>query len=107
MDINASNMNNQTHFTPLTNDKKQKLHASGGCFKCQKNGHISKYCPTKQNRSAKYGRLAPTQQACSSITDVAEEPKKGVKDLLKEVRSILNANNKQEFFNGLIAQDFV
>jgi hypothetical protein len=62
-----------------------------------------KYCPTKQNGSAEYGRPAPTQQTCSGITDAVEEPKKGVKDLLKEVRSILNTDNKQEFFNGLIA----
>ena len=62
----------------------------------------------RQNGSTEYERPAPIQQVCLGITDVAEEPKKGVEDLLNEVKAILtNGEVKQEFFNGLIAQNFI
>jgi hypothetical protein len=54
MDVDAR------HFTPLTDEEKQKLWDTGRCFRCQKKEHIAKYCPTKQNGNAEYGRLAPT-----------------------------------------------
>jgi len=66
-----------------------------------------KYCPIRQNESAKYGRPAPTQQTCSGITNAMEEPKKeelkGIDDLLKIVKGYLtNPENKQKFFDGLV-----
>jgi hypothetical protein len=45
MDIDLGNFN-RGGFTPLSNEEKQKLRDTGGCFRCQKRGHISKYCPT-------------------------------------------------------------
>jgi hypothetical protein len=59
MDIDSGNFNRRG-FTPLSAKEKQKLQDTGGCFRCQKKGHISKYCPTRQNRSAEYRRSAPT-----------------------------------------------
>jgi len=61
----------------------------------------------RQNGSTKYGRLAPTQQAHSGITDTVEEPKKeepkGIDDLLKIVKGYLtNQKNKQKFFDRLV-----
>ena len=60
MDVDASNMGNRPHFTQLSDEEKQKLRDNGACFKCHQKGHISKYCPMRQNGSAKYGRPAPT-----------------------------------------------
>ena len=66
----------------------------------------------RQNGSAEYGRLAPTQQSCSGVTNAVEEPKKeepkGVEDLLKIVKGYLtNQENKQKFFDGLMNEGFV
>jgi hypothetical protein len=108
MDINAGNISNRPHFNPLTKEEKQKLCETRGCFKCQEKGHMARFCPTKQNGSAEYGRPAPTQQACSGITDAAEETKKGISDVLKEVKACLTSEDvKQKFFDRLVAEGFV
>jgi hypothetical protein len=108
MDVDPGNMSNHSHFNPLTKEEKQKLHKTGGCFKCREKGHMARFCPTKQNGSTKYGRPAPTQQACSGVTDTAEETKKGVSDVLKEVKACLTSKDaKQKFFDGLVAEGFV
>ncbi len=112
MDVDAGNMGNCPHFTQLSNKEKQKLWDKGACFKCHQKGHISKYCPIRQNGSAEYGRLAPTQQSCSGITNAMEEPKKeepkGINNLLKIAKGYLtNQENKQKFFDGLVNEGFV
>jgi hypothetical protein len=45
MDVDSGNFNHGG-FTPLSTKEKQKLQDTGGCFRCQKKGHISKYSPT-------------------------------------------------------------
>jgi hypothetical protein len=106
MDINAGNFG-CGGFNPLTEEEKQKLQDTGGCFRCQKKGHISKYCPTRQNRNTEYGRPAPTQNACSGIIEELEA-KKELKDVLAEVKAFLSIKeNKQSFYDGLIESGFV
>jgi hypothetical protein len=104
MDVDSGNFNHRG-FTPLSAKEKQKLQDIGGCFRCQKKGHISKYCPTRQN--AEYGRPAPTQNARSGITEEPES-KKELKDVLAEVKAFLSMEeNKQSFYDGLIESGFV
>jgi hypothetical protein len=106
MDVDSGNFS-CGGFTPLSNDEKQKLRDSGGCFRCQKKGHISKFCPTRQNRNAEHGRPAPTQNTRSGITE-EPEPKKELKDMLAEVKAFISTEeNKQSFYNGLIDSGFV
>jgi len=92
-------------FTPLSNEEKQKLQDTGGCFRCQKKGHIAKYCPTKQHGNTEYGRPAPTQNACSGITEVSEP--KNLESVLADVKTYLSTKeNKQKFYDGLMESDF-
>src|SRR6266851_10286644 len=112
MDVDAGNIGNRPRFTQLSDKEKQKLRDSEACFKCRQKGHISRYCPTRQNGSTEYGRPAPTQQTQLGVTDATEEPKKeepkGVNDFLKIAKGFLNnMENKQKFFNGLIDQGFI
>ena len=106
MDIDARNFGCRG-FTPLSDEEKQKLWDIGRYFRCQKKGHISKYCTTRQNRNAEYGRPAPTQNACSGITK-EPETKKELKDVLADVKAFLSTEeNKQSFYDRLIELDFV
>jgi hypothetical protein len=99
MDVDAR------RFTPLTDEEKQKLQDTGGCFRCQKKRHIAKYCPNKQNGNAEYGRPAPTQNTCSGITEVPEP--KNLEGVLADVKAYLSTEeNKQKFYDGLMESDF-
>jgi len=76
-------------------------------FRCQKKGHISKYCPTRQNRNTEYRRPALTQNARSGITEEPEFQKE-LKDVLADVKAFLSMEeNKQSFYNRLIESGFV
>jgi len=106
MDVDSGSFN-RGGFTPLSDEEKQKLQDTGRCFRCQKKGHISKYCPTQQNRNTEYGRPAPTQSARSGITE-EPETKKELKDVLANVKAFLSMEeNKQSFYDGLIKSGFV
>ncbi len=112
MDVDAGNMGNCPHFTQLSDEEKQKLRDEEACFKCHQKGHISRYCPMRQNGSTEYERPAPTQQSHSGITNAVEEPKKekpkGIEDLLKIAKGYLtNQENKQKFFDRLVNKGFV
>ena len=103
MDVDSGNI---TQFTRLTDDKRETLKAKGACFRCRKQGHMSRQCPLKQGRNAEYGRPAPNQVRAGT-TETTEEPKKDVDTLLNEVRECLKqGDNKQKFFDGLIESDF-
>jgi hypothetical protein len=105
MDVDSGNI---TQFTWLTDAKRETLKAQGACFRCCKQGHMSRQCPLKQGGNAEYERPAPSQQSYSGVTDPVEEPqKKDVNSLLNEVRECLKeGDNKQKFFNRLIESDF-
>jgi hypothetical protein len=99
MDVDAR------RFTPLTDEEKQKLRDTGGCFRCQKKGHITKYYPNRQNRNAEYERPAPTQNAHSGITEVPELKK--LDKVLADIKAYLSTKeNKQKFYDELMELDF-
>jgi hypothetical protein len=64
-----------------------------------------KYCPTKQNGNAEYGRPALTQNAHSGITKVPEL--KNLEGVLADVKAFHSTEeNKQKFYDGLMESDF-
>lgn len=109
MDVDSGNITqNRPPFNRLTDAEREDLKSRGACFRCRKQGHMSRHCSLRQNGSAEYGRPAPTQSTRSGVTDPVEEPKKDVNSLLKEVQECLkDGENKQKFFDGLIDSDFV
>ena len=61
----------------LTNEEKQKLQAKGRCFKCQKQGHISHFCPQNQARAAEASTSTinvATASVPTPITPVLQTP---------------------------------
>jgi hypothetical protein len=38
-------------YTQMSPEKKEQLMKSGSCFRCEKQGHLSKDCPTKRKAS--------------------------------------------------------
>jgi len=107
MDVDSGNMKPQ--FNWLSDAEREDLKACGACFRCHKQGHMSYYCPLRQNGNAEYGRPAPTPQNQLGVTDPVEEPqKKDVNSLLKEVQKCLKeGDNKQKFFDRLMELDFI
>ena len=103
MDVDSGNI---TQFTQLTDTKRETLKAKGACFRCCKQGHMSRQCPLKQGGNGEYGRPAPNQ-VCAGTMETTEETKKDVDTLLNKVRECLKqGDNKQKFFDGLIESDF-
>ena len=109
MDVDAGNMtDNRPRFTPLSDDEKEDLKARGACFRCKKQGNISKYCPLKRNRTADVGRPAPTPQARATATEPAEEPKKGASELAAQVKELMKDQTwKETFFDEIVESGFV
>jgi hypothetical protein len=38
-------------YTQMSPEKREQLMKSGSCFRCKKQGHLSKDCPTKRRAS--------------------------------------------------------
>jgi Zinc knuckle len=108
MDVNTINT-----WNPLSDKEKQRLMAEGRCFFCKQQGHMSRNCPKKPNRSS----VAPTSpqlshnappppRAHAARADDEEtvvavpEPKDGVDDVVNSIGH-LNEGEKQELIDKL------
>jgi Retrotransposon gag protein/Zinc knuckle len=110
MDVDAINTRN-----PLSEEEKWWLMAEGRCFFCKQQGHMSRNCPKKLNRSGvtptspQPSRNAPppprahATRADDEETIVAmPEPKEGVDDVVNSIGH-LNKGEKQELIDKLFA----
>jgi Zinc knuckle len=99
MDVDA------TTFTPLTEAEKKKLLAEGRCFRCQKQGHMSKQCPIKKGGGMTTGKPPPYQpKAGSSRINVAEEAEKPKTEEVKEMLLKMTKEKCDKMLNELLCE---
>jgi hypothetical protein len=69
----------------LTKDKRAKLMATGGCFHCKKQGHMSRNCPDKPHQSQARGNQE--DEAHIQATSTVKKPfdAKGLIEQIKEL----------------------
>jgi hypothetical protein len=88
-------------FNPLTPEEREELRKIGACFRCRKQGHMSKQCPG----NAEYGRPAPAQSA-KRASPTTKTP--SVEELLEQTKDLLtNQEYKQKYFDALVESGFV
>jgi hypothetical protein len=61
-------------FTQMTPDEKERLMQSGSCFRCKKQGHMSKDCPTRQKSSIREARVETFEKPKQEKRKEKEEP---------------------------------
>ena len=74
---NDDAMDTSAAVRKATNDKeKEEYRKTGRCFKCGKQGHLARVCPTKKNRQTSNNRTV----------EVADDDHQGKPELLSEVK---------------------
>ena len=61
-------------FTQMTLDKKEQLMKSGSCFRCEKQGHLSRNCPTRNKTSAHEANMRPQTETQKPAKGKSKEP---------------------------------
>jgi hypothetical protein len=76
-DPNAMDIGRTCARATLTDDEKQKLQREGRCFRCQKQGHISRDCPQKPTRANQASTFtAPAPSTATIAVVLAPVPAK-------------------------------
>jgi hypothetical protein len=73
-------------FTQMTPDEKERLMKSGSCFRCKKQGHMSKDCPTRQKSSIREAKVEPPEKPNHPKKKEKEEPP-SYDSLLKQINA--------------------
>jgi hypothetical protein len=50
-------------FTQLSPDKKEQFMKSGSCFRCEKQGHLSRNCPSKNKMAIREAKIEATDES--------------------------------------------
>jgi hypothetical protein len=75
-------------FTQMSQDKRERLMKSGSCFRCKKQGHMFKDCPTWQNASIQEAKVKTTKQPKQEKKKEKDEPP-SYNSLLKQINACL------------------
>jgi len=67
-DPNAMDLSRTRARATMTEDEKSKRIKEGKCFRCDQKGHISRFCPQKNNRIAKASTSAPSNTVIATAT---------------------------------------
>ena len=73
-------------FTQMTLNKKKQLMKSGSCFRCEKQGHLSRNCPTKNKSAVREAKMITEQETPKSLKTKNEEPPR-YETLLKQINT--------------------
>ena len=87
------------HTAPLTEEVKKKLQAEGCCYNCQKQGHMSRNCPTKKKKPEQKG----TQRTAARVGEVTEERTLSTEELRAGLMA-LSAADKDKFIDDMVIQ---
>ena len=76
-------------FTQMHPDKKERLMKSGSCFRCEKQGHLSRECPNRNKASIQEATVEPLKQFKGKEKALPEKPTKppSYESLLKGINA--------------------
>ena len=61
-------------FTQMHPDKKEQLMKAGKCFRCEKQGHLSRECPNRNKASIREATVEQPQQSKGKEKALPKEP---------------------------------
>jgi hypothetical protein len=73
-------------YTQMSPEKKQQLMKSGSCFWCEKQGHLSKDCPTKKKALIREATVETTEEGKKGKTKKKDDPP-SYDSLLKQINA--------------------
>jgi hypothetical protein len=75
-------------YTQMSPDKKKQLMKSGSCFRCEKQGHLSKDCSTKKKASIWEATVETTEKGKKGKPEKKDDPP-SYNSLLKQINACL------------------
>jgi hypothetical protein len=73
-------------YTQMSQDKKEQLMKLGSCFRCEKQGHLSRDCPTKKKASIQEAMVETTEKAKKRKDEKKDDPP-SYNSLLKQINA--------------------
>jgi hypothetical protein len=73
-------------YTQMSQDKKEQLMKTGSCFRCEKQGHLSKDCPTKRKASIREATVETIDKGKKGKPEKKDEPP-SYNSLLKSINA--------------------
>jgi hypothetical protein len=61
-------------YTQMSLEKKEQLMKTGSCFRCEKQGHLSKDCPTKKRVSIREATIETPEKPKKEKSEKKDEP---------------------------------
>jgi hypothetical protein len=75
-------------FTQMTPDEKERLMRTGSCFRCKKQGHMSKDCPTRQKSSIREAKVETSEKPSQAKKkEKGKEEPPSYDSLLKQINA--------------------
>jgi hypothetical protein len=75
-------------YTQMSQNKKEQLMKSGSCFQCEKQGHLSRDCPTKKKASIREVTVETTEKGKKGRDKEKNDPPP-YDSLLKQINACL------------------